>query len=431
MKYRHAWLCAAAMLGAAPVWAAQPLGCLIEPERAADIGSQVVGVIESIKVERGDVVKRGQILAVLQDQAERAAVAVAKAKQEAEAEVKAAEASLAFARQQFKRSEDLVAKNFISKQALDESRTQTEVAEQKLIQAREQKRIADRELGYVNAQLSQRYIRAPFSGIVAERYMSAGERVEEKPVLRVVQVDPLRVQVVIPVSMYGQIKVGGSASVMPDLPDTAPVLAKVKQVDKIVDPASNTFRVLLHLPNPHLSLPAGLRCTADFAPAAISKTAVAPQADNAKVKVMAAVVKTASASAQPAPIQATPAKAADAKASASPLRAEIARTLDSWLAAWSSKDAEAYLGHYAKDFQTPGGKTRPAWEAERRARIGKAGDIQVTYEDLRVHAAGNERATVTLRQQYRSANYSDTVTKVLELVKQGGLWRILQEKTGQ
>jgi len=48
------------------------------------------------------------------------------------------------------------------------------------------------------------------------------------------------------------------------MPNGQPHTATVVQVDKIVDPASNTFRVVLHLPNPDLALPAGLRCKADF-----------------------------------------------------------------------------------------------------------------------------------------------------------------------
>ncbi len=259
-------LLALALAGAlsTPAGAAQPLGCLIEPERTAEIGSQVVGVIETITVERGDRVGKGQVLAMLHAQSERAAVGVAKAKLEADADVKAAEASAAFARQQLKRSEDLFEKNFISRQALDQSRTEADVSQQKLGQAREQKRVADRELGYVQAQLAQRQIRSPFDGIIAERYLSPGERIEEKPLLRLAQVHPLRVQVVAPVGLYGQIGVGDHAAVLPEMPNGQPHTATVVQVDKIVDPASNTFRVVLHLPNPDLALPAGLRCKADF-----------------------------------------------------------------------------------------------------------------------------------------------------------------------
>jgi multidrug efflux pump subunit AcrA (membrane-fusion protein) len=57
-----------------------------------------------------------------------------------------------------------------------------------------------------------------------------------------------------------------TVSVVPDLPGARPLTARVTMVDKVIDPASNTFRVQLSLPNPDLSLPAGLRCKADFGP---------------------------------------------------------------------------------------------------------------------------------------------------------------------
>ena len=52
--------------------AARPSGCLIEPDRVADVGSQVVGVVERVPVERGDRVATGQPLAHLRADVERA-----------------------------------------------------------------------------------------------------------------------------------------------------------------------------------------------------------------------------------------------------------------------------------------------------------------------------------------------------------------------
>jgi len=244
--------------------AAQPLGCLIEAERTADIGSQVVGIIESIAVERGDMVKKGQVLAILKAQSERAAVALAKARQEAEGEVHAAEAAARFSAQQLARNEDLFKRNFISHNALDQSRADAEVTRQKLAQARENRRVASNEVEYSRALLSQRSIISPFDGVVTERYLAPGERVEEKAILRVAQIDPLRVQVVVPISLYGQISTGDSATIQPELPGASSVRAQVTRVDKVIDPASNTFRTLLRIDNPTHALPAGLRCKVDF-----------------------------------------------------------------------------------------------------------------------------------------------------------------------
>ena len=66
--------------------------------------------------------------------------------------------------------------------------------------------------------------------------------------------------------------------------------AKVIVVDKVIDAASNSFRVRLELPNPNQSLPPGLRCKVEFdagaaaADNAVPKPGAQPSADNAHAK---------------------------------------------------------------------------------------------------------------------------------------------------
>src|SRR6185436_14972975 len=71
-----------------------------------------------------------------------------------------------------------------------------------------------------------------------------------------------------------------------------------------------------------------------------------------------------------------PEKPAPAKPAADS-QAEVLKTVQGWAQAWSKKDVDAYLGYYAKDFKTPGGEARPAWEKTRRERIGAAKSIAV------------------------------------------------------
>ena len=260
-------LIAGAGIALACAWAhaAQPLGCLIEPDRVAEVGSPVIGVIETMNVERGDRVRKGQVLATLRADVERASVSVASARAQADADVRAAAANYEFMREKQVRAEDLVQKNYISRQALDQARTETKVAEQRLAQAREQQRVAQRELELARAQLEMRAIRAPFDGIVADRYAWPGERVEEKPLFRLAKVDPLRVEVVVPAAQFGSIKNATILNITPDLPNAGTLKAKVVLVDRMMDAASNTFRVRGELPNPNAALPAGLRCKAEVA----------------------------------------------------------------------------------------------------------------------------------------------------------------------
>ncbi len=245
------------------------LGCLIEPERSTDIGSPVVGVIERMQVDRGQTVHRGQVLAVLRASVERANLTVASSRAESDAEYKAAAASAKFNRERLQRSEDLFQQQFISQQALDQVRTESRLADHKLAQANDQRDVSQQEREVAAAQLSLRVIRSPMDGVVAERFVSAGERVDDKPLLRIARVDPLRVQLVVPIGYYGQVQAGGAANVVPELPGAVARQARVTMIDKVLDPASNTFRVQLALPNADHALPAGLRCRADFGVAAV------------------------------------------------------------------------------------------------------------------------------------------------------------------
>jgi len=257
---------------------AAPLRCVIEPDRAAQVGSPVIGVVESINVERGDLVREGQILAKLRANVERASVGAAETRAQADADVRGAQANYDFMRQKQTRAEELVQKNFISQQALDQVRTETSVAQQKLAQAQEQQRVARQELQLALAQLRQRFIRAPFDGIVAERYVMVGERVEEKPMFRIAKVNPLRVEVIVPAALFGSIDQNMTARVTPDLPNAVVLQAKVVLIDKLIDPASNTFRVRAELPNADNVVPSGLRCRAELVSADLARADPGPAA---------------------------------------------------------------------------------------------------------------------------------------------------------
>ncbi len=129
---------------------------------------------------------------------------------------------------------------------------------------------------------------------------------------------------------------------------------------------------------------------------------------------------------------AAPVKPAEAKTT-TPVgntSADVSRVIDAWAAAWAKKDVKGYLGFYASDFQTPGGETRAAWEAERNKRIAKPGTIQVSLSNIRVSADGPDRATAKFRQQYRSGKFHASSNKVMEMIKRDGKWQIQQEKIG-
>ena len=257
--------------------AKQSIGCLIGPERVADIGSPVVGVVAAMKVDSGDEVRAGQVLVVLRSDVESANVEAASARSIIDADVRAAMANLALMQQRLQRATELQDQGFVSSQATEQARAERDVAAQKLEQARGQRIVSARELGVVQAQLGQRTVRSPFDGVITDRFINAGERVEDKPMLRLAMLNPLRVELVVPASRYGTVALQDEVSVLPDLPGAMPVMARVTHVDKLIDAASNTFRVRMRLPNPGNKLPAGARCRVDLAPTVAVTPPLEPQ----------------------------------------------------------------------------------------------------------------------------------------------------------
>lgn len=240
------------------------LDCMIQPHQMVQVGSAVPGVIERITVERGEFVQRGQPLVQLNAQVERAALAVARERAQQQGEVTSAVGAQELARRELDRANELYEQNFVSKTYLDKQRAEAQVAGGRTDQAHEKRKLSSREVELASAQLEQRTIRAPISGVVIERFMSPGEYVDQKPVLRLASIDPLRVDVLVPAAAFGQVEAGMKGRVWPELFKGSEVGAVVKTVDRVIDAASNTFRVRLELPNPNGALPAGLRCKVDL-----------------------------------------------------------------------------------------------------------------------------------------------------------------------
>ena len=105
-------------------------------------------------------------------------------------------------------------------------------------------------------RLKLRTILSPINGVVVKRHFSGGEYVSEEAILTIAQIDPLRVEVAVPVMVYGKIKVGMIGRVTWEAPLVGNHPATVTIVDPVVDAASGTIGVRLELPNPGHRLPA-------------------------------------------------------------------------------------------------------------------------------------------------------------------------------
>jgi membrane fusion protein, heavy metal efflux system len=236
------------------------LGCVVEASASAEVAASTAGVLETVTVDRGSVVRKGQVIATLQAEVERAAVGAARARAESESEIAALETSRDMARHKFRRIYALTQLQSSAQLELEMARSDYEVAEHRLQQSREAHQVARRELELAQRQLELRQVRSPIDGVVADRMLNPGERVDGRPIVRILTVERLRAEVVLPASRFGQVREGMSASIRVDTPSAQTVDAKVVQVDRFVDAASGTFRARLTVPNRGGELPAGVRC---------------------------------------------------------------------------------------------------------------------------------------------------------------------------
>ncbi len=236
--------------------------CIIIPSNVADLGSHSRGIINRIEVDRNDFVKRGDVIAVLDDKVEQAVVSLANRRASITSEIALRKQNSNLATRMKVRAESSYYAKAFSDQEIDIIRVEAAVAKIKLLQAKENQKIINDELKRAKAELAHKTIRAPFSGLITERFMTIGEYIDDKPVVRIAQLDPLHVEVIIPVVHRDKIKTGMKAKVRSKAGTVW--TATVSQVDRVMDVASGTFGVRLVLPNPDYKITAGLRCDLKF-----------------------------------------------------------------------------------------------------------------------------------------------------------------------
>ncbi|MCK9362417.1 MAG: efflux RND transporter periplasmic adaptor subunit [Syntrophales bacterium] len=222
-------------LGAGPV--GYHLKGLLEPSDIVELSSQIPGIIEAVLVDRGDRVKKGQVLVRLQSKVEQATVELAAAR-------------LAFGKRKVQRNEELFQKKLISVHEKDEMETEVKIAELQLGEAMEKLRL--------------RTIICPIDGVVMKRQLSPGEYVGEGSIMMIARVNPINVEVYAPASLFTKIRKGMQAEIRPESPVNGVYLGKVAVVDEVIDAASGTFGIRIELPNPDNLVNAGLNCSVRF-----------------------------------------------------------------------------------------------------------------------------------------------------------------------
>jgi len=231
-------------------------------ENEVDVTAQREGVVARILAEPGTAVKRGQLLASLDDRQISADLEAARAKTRStendlrnwEAEAKVLEADYA-------RAQKLWEAQIIPKEQLDHARFKAESDQWDVKRVSELLTNARATEQSLALELEKTRITAPFDGVVARRYVRVGQSVAKNDRLFwVTAVAPLRIRVTLPEKFLGHMRSGAAVFVTtPESDSSRKYQAKVIQVSPVVDPASDTIEVLAEITGATAGLRPGMR----------------------------------------------------------------------------------------------------------------------------------------------------------------------------
>ncbi len=206
---------------------------VVEAVNRSTVSAQTQGLVEDISYDVDDFVERGAVIVRLRDTEHRARVA------QAAAELKSATAQLEQAREEHKRIEGLYNRNNVSESQMDRAAAELTSAQAKF-------EASGAALEQAQEQLDHTLIRAPYSGIVTQRFIEVGEMATAgKPVMTGVSLEQLRVSVDVPQSVIPAVREKGQVRVF--APDGEPLATGAITIFPFAEMGSNSFQVRVAL----------------------------------------------------------------------------------------------------------------------------------------------------------------------------------------
>jgi RND family efflux transporter MFP subunit len=222
----------------------------VRAAQTSDLASQMMGNIVEIKAHEGDRVRRGQVLAVIDDSQPRAALDRATAAGvAAQQQLVAATSDLVLAESTLQRYQNLYYRKSVSPQEFDEvkARQQATLARRDMAQAGQAQ--AQAALNQARTSLDYTRIRAPFDSVVTEKRADSGTLASPgMPIFTVEDVRRYRLEVAVNENDLRYVRTGGQVSVAIEALDNAELNGKVVQIVPAADPASRAFLVKIELP---------------------------------------------------------------------------------------------------------------------------------------------------------------------------------------
>ncbi len=241
----------------------------LRPYKEIELHARATGYLDKMLVDAGDVVKEGQPIAVLDVPELKFDLQNAEASERrAKAEMEKATAGYEEAHLALTRLEaaDKAQPNLIAKQDLDSARLRDQSARAALNSAKEDQNVVAASTKRFQTMLDYTQISAPFAGVITARYSDPGSLIQAgtssgtAPLVRLSQVDLLRVAFPVSVSYVAGVKVGDEAEIrIQSL--TKKFAAKITRVSQKVETTTRTMEAQIDLPNADNSLIAGVYAT--------------------------------------------------------------------------------------------------------------------------------------------------------------------------
>ncbi len=237
-------------------------------ENQVDVMAQREGVVARIVADVGGKVAKGQLLAQLDDRQLSSDLDAARARHRAlEADVKSWESLLKVYETDLERAEEMRKADLNTQQQLDHARYRLNASQHDVERERQNYRNAQASLRSLELELEKTRILAPFAGVVARRYVRAGQKVAVgERLFWVTAVAPVRVRFTLPESFVGKVRVGTEVSVTAAFAPDEKHPAKVVLVSPVVDPSSGTIEVLAELTGPLGELRPGMTAQVRLVP---------------------------------------------------------------------------------------------------------------------------------------------------------------------
>jgi len=229
-------------------------------EHQLDVLAQREGVIAELRSEVGAHVRAGDLLAQMDDRQLVSDLEGARAKtRSTDADLKNWEAEAKVMQSDYERAQKMWDAQIITKEQLDHAKFKAESETWDVKRVREMLTNARQTERSLELELDKTKIRAPFSGVVARRYVRQGQQVARGDRLFWVTAEgPLGMRFTLPEKFIGRLKKGQVLRMMtPNLPDKK-YQVRVVQVSPVVDPASSTIEVTVELEGKPGSLRPGM-----------------------------------------------------------------------------------------------------------------------------------------------------------------------------